>query len=412
MIIELGKETYGFLMPSGDMVEVGDKELTSFRPHLKLNRWGGECFIEPSIEQTGLTEVTPYDDRVESESNLSIIKCYPIAPSEQWELGSFRMEITHKTKPISNKIVSRILGNNVVSHYQPPLTQQEIEEGCFRPDNIVGSYAFYHAAKGVMNSSRGKDYKAGKFGHKPRPRVIDDNGDWVWADLFIDLKTGVQIITIPQEFLEYAKYPIKHDAGADTFGYTTKGGTSVETGADKLDANKYPCGEVGTATSISLYLKQYSGTPLLSYAVYDDSTGYPGAKNGVTDEWTLTSGWDDWKLINIATGGSLSVADFWLIFWLQSDLVTNYYDSAGVRYYKSGEDYDIGWPANFPAGGTSSTRKTSIYCTYTPTAGGWANIANMRMGTGSVTATDIANIRMGTGSIAVADIAKIGGVAV
>lgn len=53
---------------------------------------------------------------------------------------------------------------------------------------------------------------------------------------------------------------------------------------------------------------------------------------------------------------------------------------------------------------------TSIHAT--GATAGWANIKNIRMGTGSILATDIAKIRMGTGSIAVADIAKFGGVAV
>ena len=43
---------------------------------------------------------------------------------------------------------------------------------------------------------------------------------------------------------------------------------------------------------------------------------------------------------------------------------------------------------------------------------GWANIKNIRMGTGVVLATDIANIRPGTGSIAVADAGKFDGVPV
>ena len=40
-------------------------------------------------------------------------------------------------------------------------------------------------------------------------------------------------------------------------------------------------------------------------------------------------------------------------------------------------------------------------------AGGWANIKNIRAGTGSITATDVASIWFGTGEVAVADIAEI-----
>ncbi len=60
----------------------------------------------------------------------------------------------------------------------------------------------------------------------------------------------------------------------------------------------------------------------------------------------------------------------------------------------------------------SSTTCEQLNLVWSVAAGGWANIKNMRMGTGTVTATDLAHIRMGTGIIDVADIAKIGGVVV
>jgi hypothetical protein len=54
----------------------------------------------------------------------------------------------------------------------------------------------------------------------------------------------------------------------------------------------------------------------------------------------------------------------------------------------------------------SSTMKSAIYATGTETPTGWANIKNIRMGTGVVLATDISHIWMGTTAIAVADIAE------
>jgi len=45
-------------------------------------------------------------------------------------------------------------------------------------------------------------------------------------------------------------------------------------------------------------------------------------------------------------------------------------------------------------------------------AEGWTNIKNIRVGTGSITATDLSHIWFGTTPVAVADVAEFGGVAV
>ena len=46
------------------------------------------------------------------------------------------------------------------------------------------------------------------------------------------------------------------------------------------------------------------------------------------------------------------------------------------------------------------------------TIGGWANIKNIRAGTGTILATDLASIWFGTTEVAVADIAELCGVLV
>jgi hypothetical protein len=63
----------------------------------------------------------------------------------------------------------------------------------------------------------------------------------------------------------------------------------------------------------------------------------------------------------------------------------------------------VGNETNFA---TATTYIISIYATGTETPTGWANIKNIRMGTGTVLATDVSHIWMGTTSIAVADIAE------
>ncbi len=55
----------------------------------------------------------------------------------------------------------------------------------------------------------------------------------------------------------------------------------------------------------------------------------------------------------------------------------------------------------------SSSWQWSIYATGTTAAGGWANIKNIRAGTGVITATDLDSIWFGTSQVAVADVAEI-----
>ncbi|GAJ08531.1 unnamed protein product, partial [marine sediment metagenome] len=79
--------------------------------------------------------------------------------STQNELGGFEFEIVLKEKPATNQIVLDIQARGLRFSYQPPLTQQEIDRGADRPDNVVGSYAVYHATK------KNNQYMTGKAFH-------------------------------------------------------------------------------------------------------------------------------------------------------------------------------------------------------------------------------------------------------
>lgn len=362
-IKKINDTTFQAVMLSGDIVEIGDKRSKDFKPHIKLNRWDGECWIAPSIKLAGAVSRPRVSDRqIEIESNLSIVRFYPIAPSKQWELGSFRMEITHKKKPKSNKVLSNILSHNVVAHYQPPLTQREIEEGVVRPDNIEGSYAFYHATKGGMVDSRGKDYKCGKFGHKPRPRIVDDNGDWCWAELSIDLATGLQIITIPLEFYEYAKYPIRHDAGADTFGWTDIGGSPLYVGNYIRGSWATGPASGNNAQSMTAYLEQYGDTTTGKLALYKKSDG--ARLEGSSERADITSA--DWYTFTGFSSDLGDGVDYWLVVWAPSQI--KIYRDTTLRTDMCGYEavaYNS-WPDTFTA--TITNYLLSIYCTYTPEA--------------------------------------------
>lgn len=58
---------------------------------------------------------------------------------------------------------------------QPPLTQEEIDEGAFRPENVVNSFAVYHKTK------KNNEYETGKAFHRYRAEAVDASGNRIWA---------------------------------------------------------------------------------------------------------------------------------------------------------------------------------------------------------------------------------------
>jgi hypothetical protein len=148
------------------------------------------------------------------------------------------------------------------------------------------------------------------------------------------------------------------------FGYNVKGATELYPSGNYLRACRFYCPNAGRAVSITMYAKQYSTyTPKIKYALYSDNNGVPASLVGYTEEWTLTSGWDGWKTLNIISGGVLSPAYYW-ITWFANNNAYQYYDAGDTnQYYYVAYTYDS-FPSTMPTGGTYSDRKYSRYCTY------------------------------------------------
>jgi len=146
-----------------------------------------------------------------------------------------------------------------------------------------------------------------------------------------------------------------------SFGYETKGSSSVDLTANTIRGSEYTCSQTGTADSVTAYLKQDGvATPKCKFAIYLHSDSSLVA---YTEEWTLTADWDGWKTLNIVWGGTL-LADtvYVLVHWFSGG-VTTYYDAVSATYHYESETYN-GFPN--PASFTHSvTRDFSIFCNYT-----------------------------------------------
>jgi len=388
---QINPTTYEVEMPSGDKVEVGNKKAVDFKPHLKLNRWGGECFIKVGLPTT--EKVTPMVEsgRVKWRGQKVETHFYPLEPRNvaakdkdgndvsfpQNELGGFEFEIILKEKPVTNKIIFNIQTQGLRFSYQPPLTQQEIDNGSIGPENVVGSYAVYHATRTNIHASKAdaEKYKTGKAFHIYRPHLVDALGAEAWADL--NISNSVLTITIPQQFLDEAKYPVTIDP---EFGYHSigalwedyaNGGNRDRSGT----AWVMPAGG-GTGNTIYVYLKD---DPLdtVGITAFEGINEKDSGGAGVHDEVDsgITGGvipaeageWIGVALVgNALTGGVTYILNSQPVNIDLANDVYIAYDNDGVW---SNYQPDASVPPDDPwFDAITGTKKYSIYVEYSPPA--------------------------------------------
>jgi hypothetical protein len=357
----IGK-AYKFKTKSDDDVIIGDAAESTFKPKITLSRWVNECLLNISFDDSKIAEknVKLADNKVQWEtSNFDFI----LYPQEKDELGGLEFEIVLKSKPAINKIFFQIEIQNLKFLFQPPLTEWEKANGFMRPENVVGSYAVYHATRTNIHSnpSDAEKYRCGKAFHIYRPQLKDANGETAWADLKIDETEGTLTITLPQDFLDKATYPVTVDP---TFGYTTKGASSWAS-SNNMSATRFPSGGAGTGIGITLFVQKVAwGTCKIKCAMYD---GNNLVTNGTTLEHSFAADEyiNDWdSSYTFPTAPTIADQDYRLVFWMNSNNPDFYYDSSGTNQWSNQNQTYDGWPdpANF---GSESAYKFSIYCTYT-----------------------------------------------
>lgn len=199
--------------------EIGDSKNSKFQPQIKIMGWDNECNVSFRLVTNGNdTHSQNTDGTITSQSGNFRSAFYPV--DEQGEHGGHEFETLIVSKPNTNTLKYTIQSKNVDFFYQPALTSDEIAQGFQRPENVVGSYAVY--GKNRDNHANGKQYFTGKLMHIYRPFAVDANGKRVWCELNINEANTLMTITIPQDFINTAVYPILIDP---TMGYTTVGGS-------------------------------------------------------------------------------------------------------------------------------------------------------------------------------------------
>lgn len=296
------------------------------------------------------------------------VDCYLLAPTEQHE-GAFELEIVLRQRPASNVVRMAIETEGLAFYYQPELTAEETAEGCERPENVVGSYAVYHASCGQLHNgaAAAAKYGTGKAFHIYRPKVQDADGDWMWGVLHIDAQQGLLSITIDAAWLANAAYPVRVDP---TFGYTTTGATGQSTTLSRPWGSWFEVPEDAHVKSLSVYVRCGTAdkTMYMKPAIYEhlgldvSSPRLAIGSDGSTIAYSASLAWHTEPLaysINATT-----YPEVWLFMWANSadgaSIVLQYDDYAGN-----------GWRGN--AGNSLTETRTftayndrmySLYATY------------------------------------------------
>jgi len=340
-------------------IEIGDSKQPDFKPQFKVSRWDNEVnFSMRAEEKIGATM---------EESNGVIKYITPEYEVHQYEKpeasedGGFEFEWILKSPPLSNILTATIQTKGLDFFYQPELTAEEIADGNERPDNVIGSYAVYHSTK-RDNIVGGVEYKTGKAFHIYRPHAVDADGVKVWCDLNIDTENQLLTVSVPQDYLDNAVYPILVDP---TFGYATIGATyngDVSSGSDSYARGMlFGSALAGTLTEIHAALRastNMSNGVSWSFADTQPASSWNKLESWSSDSYTTTAVWKNRTGLSVSFNGA-----------------TNAY--VGTRFYYEGSVngpgimYDTAVGTNgfgvSEIGGytVETTRNYSVYATYT-----------------------------------------------
>ena len=347
-----------------DKIEVvlGDKNSTDFTPDIEMKRWNEVSFkIKPRLNgvATKDKELSFEGDKVKFKTPKMDFEMYDI-PATANDEGSYKYIWYLNVAPTTNKIEFDIETTGLDFFYQPELTAEEIAQGAFRPENVVGSYAVYHQTKGGMNDSAGKEYKAGKAFHIYRPKIIDAVGKETWGNLHIE--NGIYSVEIPQDFLDKAVYPIKSN---DNFGYETQGTAGQYYMTNKIIGSLFTLNQIGVGVSITALGMETDGNdPMFKFALYNHTDLSFIQK---TNESSNPSG--DITL-NFTSQPELSIGNYLIVGWgtTSGGDVYFWYDDGDTN---QGHHSNLTYATNFPNPlvPTHNTNKYSIYATYSPAAG-------------------------------------------
>ncbi|MEM9345268.1 MAG: LamG-like jellyroll fold domain-containing protein [Planctomycetota bacterium] len=156
-----------------------------------------------------------------------------------------------------------------------------------------------------------------------------------------------------------------------TFGNTSSSGSSYDTAENDQAATQFTLTEAMTVTSMSAYLWGADDGGDVRFAIYEDSSGSPGALIAESNRESLREESWGWETEPIGPV-NLSAGTYWLALSIEGDDGTARYryQSGGTTRHNTNNGVDNGF--NDPWGASSSTlsHTISIYASGTSSGGG------------------------------------------
>lgn len=251
---------------------IGDENSSSFKPHVRIDKWNGECSFGFGLPNLGSGIQPTFDgSEIKLTDGNTLVKFYPLA-NDKWnnDKGGFEFEIIYSSPPMSPILTLPVETNGLKFLYQGALNSWEIKRGNTRPDNVVGSLAVYHDVKGGMHYVPGDadKYQAGKAFHIFRPEAIDALGNRIWLDMLFDQETSELKIILEPTWFANATYPVivdptigNNNLGAsldNTDEYSLMRAISASASGDANPGTAYYGGSADSGTK-NVYVCAYTG---------------------------------------------------------------------------------------------------------------------------------------------------------
>jgi hypothetical protein len=271
------------------------------------------------------------------------------------EHGALKEEIILLAKPETSVLEFDLAVPPGVSlHYQGELTPAEVERGCVRPPEIVGSLAVY----GPFGE---------KLGHFYRPFATDADGKKTWCILRASSAVGPILrlqLEVPQKFLDAARYPVVVDP---TLGYSIIGGSHIGSDGNYVVAYFADTASAsGTVSTLHWYITDFGASVHYTLGIYDST---PSALLKDTAGGTATVA--GWQVLDLDSPLSVVLGTAYRMATNKDNLVQDYYDTVGgLNIWYAPSTYSAGvLPNPFPSATSASNYKHSMYgeITETPT---------------------------------------------
>lgn len=351
------------MVKDGAIVDIGGKDDdTTFYPEAHSSKWDGECWLKISHkdkQKIKAKQKASLNTSAKTSQPKIEIQIDGTGRTHRFREGSLEWDIEYASVddlPIDDKEVFTLEFpyDQLTWHHQPELTQDEINEGCVRPDNVINSYVGYF-------DKANNEYETGKFCHIYRSKLIAADAAEIWVNQ--EIINNDLIISIPRKWCTDHEFPIVLDP---TFGYTSVGGSnsSLNTNATGL----FSPSSNGSVTSVSV--ATLATGYKVTAGIYSDSGAYPNSRlsdSGESDTASnafvecvldspvdVVSGTNYWLCDRRTTGSSIKY-----------DTLTGKFAKYSTTTYSAGV-----LPNPWPAGQTSASNTVySMYATYTESGG-------------------------------------------